>query len=115
MIDWDFNVEEILTQTRRLLSDRYKDTEYYFERNSTAGEKNIDVFKNGYPKRIGYIYPKKRFQQYDLCLEIGLFNIANSKMILPELQEIKINRYSNTRRCRVETEKMLEILDAVIK
>lgn len=55
---------------------------FRFERNSTVGEQNLDLFVIGNQKRIGYVYAKKN-ETVDFCLYNEFYTKLYDKESLP--------------------------------
>lgn len=71
------------------LSEIFKGTEYSAMRNPTKGERNVDIHHVSHTKRVAYIYPKPKFQLFDVCLRTETLKSLKNKMVLPEIEVIK--------------------------
>ena len=91
-IDWKDDVEGILKQTARILSDILAGTKYSVSRNSTIGEKDVDIFVEGEEKRIGQIWPKKRDRRFELTIPKEWYS-EKIKSLLPEPKSERVNDY----------------------
>jgi hypothetical protein len=59
-IDWDVDKENLLKQWEMILKNILDGSVYYVERNSTSGEKNVDIFRSDDKEnRICHVWPKK--------------------------------------------------------
>lgn len=99
-LSWDNNVEEILLQFAEILNGVLEGTEYYVERNSTIGEKNLDVFRKGIQGRIGHLWPRKRERVIHINFTTDIVEQLQSRMDMPEESEVKDGKKLNWRAYR---------------
>ena len=76
------NKEEFLGRICIKFNRILEDSSYFFERNSTVGEQNLDLFVKGNTKRIGYVYAKKN-ETVDFCLYNEYYTKLYDKELLP--------------------------------
>lgn len=96
-LNWDCNIEEILAQFVEILNEVLADTEYYAERNSTVGEKNVDIFKKGVSGRVGHLWPRKRDQIIHVNFTNDIVEQLERRMDMPQDTDVKKGRYLNWR------------------
>ena len=116
-IHWDLDVESLLQEFSTIFNDLFKGTSYIAARNSTPGEKSVDIFW-GEPsvmnKRVAHAWPKLRTENMDLCVQTELVNLIKDKVVLPDDDDIKPGRYSGWRTFKkIPMSKALEILGAI--
>lgn len=99
-LNWDNNIELILKQLASLLNDKLKGSDYYVERNSTIGEKNLDLFKQGNPKRVGHIWPKKREQVMHASFTNDIVRQLACRIEMPQDCDVKKGRNLDWRQYR---------------
>lgn len=76
---WDGDIEETLDNLLNFFKPVFEGTEYSIERNSTFGEKCLNIFKQGLPQRIGHIWPKKHKHVFDFLIARNLVvNLSES-------------------------------------
>lgn len=113
---WNSDKESLLREIRLILSDCLKGSRFYLERNSTPGEKSIDIFLSGEKKRIGSIWPKNRKKCIDLLLSNEYVDLLRLKIELPTDKDVKPGRVLNFRKFEAITvEKTIEIIDCLAK
>ena len=113
-INWDADKETVLKEIVVILNDLFIGTSYTASRNSTSGEKNVDIF---YGKgsvdnpRVAHVWPKTRTESVDLCVTIELVEQIKNRVELPEDSDIKPGKYLNWRAFKkIPVSKALEIL-----
>ena len=113
-MNWDADIETILKAFVDDLSEILEGTDYYVMRNSTIGEKCVNLMKVGVSTRVGHIWPKKRLQAVDVCLMKNQINTISSKITLPESTEVKKDRLKDWRGFpKLSYEKALEMIQAL--
>ena len=99
-LDWDNDIETILSQYVKILNDALKGTDYYAQRNSTIGERNVDIFKQGVSGRVGHLWPRKRNQIIHVNFTLDIVEQLGKKMQLPPDSDVKEGRYLKWRAFR---------------
>ncbi len=66
--DWNRNVEELLTETRQLLTDISAATGYRIVRNGKKGEKMNNILPPSSDRRIAFICPKMTRRCFTLAI-----------------------------------------------
>ena len=113
-MNWDADIETILKAFVNDYSAILEGTDYYVLRNSTIGEKCINLMKKNESHRVGHIWPKKRSQTVDVCLTKNLAQVISTKISLPQATEVKKDRLPEW--CgfsKVSYEKTIEIINAL--
>lgn len=113
-INWRADIETILASFSEEFNHIFDGTDYYAVRNSTSGEKSVDIMKNGFSRRVGHVWPKKQSQTVDICLTKNLIRIVEGQISLPEPKELKKGRYDNWR-CfpKVSYEKTIQVIERI--
>ena len=116
-IHWDSDVESLLQEFSTIFNDLFKGTSYTADRNSTPGEKSVDIFwgePSAINKRVAHAWPKLRTENMDLSVQTELVSLIKDKVDLPEDDDIKPGRYSGWRTFKkIPMSKALEILGAI--
>ena len=79
-INWSQDRETILSQMVNVCNEIFQNTDFKPERNSTLGEKDVDVFFRGDPSRICHIWPKMRDRLFDVWLRPDFYSKVVSKL-----------------------------------
>ncbi len=116
-IHWDSDMETVLHECVAVLTELFCGTSYSAVRNTTVGEKCIDVFwgqERVNNPRIAHIWPKLRAEKVDLCLQTVFVDRIKDVINLPEDSDVKDGRYPNWRTFKkIPVTKAVEILGAV--
>ena len=99
-LDWNNDTETILAQFVKIINKILDGTDYYAQRNSTIGEKNIDIFKKGVSGRVGHLWPRKREQIIHVNFTLDIVEQLGKKMQLPPDSDVKEGRYLKWRAFR---------------
>ena len=113
-IDWTLGIEQVLLQLKYLFAAVLSGSVYWVERNSTVGEKNLDIFEKGDTRRVGSIWPKTTYQSMDLIFTTDMVKKIEKRVELPEDHDVKKGRYPGERLYKkVSLEKVLEIITVI--
>lgn len=113
-LDWDGSVEDILQEFTQIMNRALAGTDYYAERNTSLGEKNVNLFKKGTTGRVGHFWPRKRERVIHANFTLDIVEQLESKMDMPEDSDVKEGRYLGWRAYRgidfATVMKMIEVL-----
>ena len=113
-IDWTLGKEQVLLQLKYLFAAVLSGSVYWVERNSTVGEKNLDIFEKGDIRRVGQIWPKTTYQSMDLIFTTDMIKKLEKRVELPEDHDVKKGRYPGERLYKkVSLEMVLEIITVI--
>ena len=99
-LEWDNDIESILSQYVKIINDVLEGTDYYAKRNSTIGEKNVDIFKKGVNGRVGHLWPRKRDRIIHVNFTLDIVEQMGKRMQLPPDSDVKEGRYLKWRAFR---------------
>ena len=99
-LEWDNDIESILSQYVKIINDVLEGTDYYAKRNSTIGEKNVDIFKKGVNGRVGHLWPRKRDRIIHVNFTLDIVEQMGKRMQLPPDSDVKEGRYIKWRAFR---------------
>ena len=88
LADWTSDKETILMELKKSLISSFSGTLYYFERNSSVGERCININYKGETRRVGSIWPHNNKMIYDVVLRNDIF--------------CKVERYMNVKKENVD-------------
>ena len=99
-LDWNNDTETILAQLVKIINEVLDGTDYYAQRNSTIGEKNVDIFKKGVSGRVGHLWPRKRDKNTHVNFMLDIVEQLGQRMQLPPDSDVKEGRYLKWRAFR---------------
>ncbi len=116
-IHWDADIETVLYEIAEIINDALVGTSYSADRNTTIGEKCVDIFWGTERKanpRVAHVWPKRRTENMDFCVRTELVSLMKGKIDLPADSDIKEGRYSNWRSYRkISISRVLEMISAL--
>ena len=110
---WESGNESVLGELRLILVALFEGTKFTVKRNPTENECCVNIYCEGEVDRIGFIYPKKKFELFDFALKNEFVDKLRPRMELPADMDVKKSKVYNSRQYRTSIEKVVEIAECL--